>query len=70
MSTASTTTTAPLFNVLKWTTGKRWKAISPPLGRDAALDLAAKLKAEGTSGFHLRIQPAGAARMEVCNERR
>jgi hypothetical protein len=62
MMTTSTTATAPLFNVRRWT-GRGWRAVSPPLDYSAALQLADRLKSKGVSSFHVRV--VGAAPVEV-----
>lgn len=45
----------PLYFVRRWT-GKGWRAISKPLPQSEAVALAARLKARGASGFHVRVE--------------
>ena len=45
----------PLYYVRRWT-GKGWRTASKPLPQRDALDVAARLKAGGASGFHVRLE--------------
>jgi hypothetical protein len=46
----------PLCCVRRWT-GKGWRAVSKPLPRRDALNMAAEMKVRGASGFHVRVEP-------------
>jgi hypothetical protein len=45
----------PLFRVRRWT-GRAWRAVSKPIPRRDALNLAAEVKEQGASSFHVRVE--------------